>query len=346
MVLSPGVDIANSSAIKYSRELVIPWVGEIELSFWLTEAKIIAITGTNGKTTTTHLTHQVLSKNKKRVFLGGNIGTPFSSFVLKTKKNDLIVLELSSFQLESILKFHPYVAAFLNIEPDHLDRYKDLKDYLDAKLNIFKNQDDDDWAVINKNINFRPKVESAIRSKKVYFSDEFSNENFSCVYKIASLFNLSKIDCLKVFSSFKGFAHRLQFTRNINGVDFINDSKATNPSSTVWALRNTKAPVILIAGGKDKGLDYSSILPYSNRIKKINLVGEASGKIKKALNTDKKIEIFSSLKAAVAASYKEASGGDTVLFSPMCSSFDMFRDYEERGDKFMTIVTGLRPDKR
>jgi len=341
IVVSPGVDTENSEAIKLARNLSIPYVGEIELAFWLTKAKIIAITGTNGKTTTTYLAHKVLSENKKRVFLGGNIGVPFSSFVLDTKKEDIIVLEISSFQLESIIEFRPYVSALLNIEPDHLDRYPDFDSYFRAKLNIFKNQKSTDYALINKNIVFRPSIEKEIKAKIIYFSDEFSNGNLSCVYRIVKVFGLNKIDCLKVFSGFSGLPHRMQFVRKINGVSFVNDSKATNPSSTKWAIKNTEASIILLAGGKDKGLDYASIIPYLKRVKKINLFGQAASKIKEALNSKKDMEVFSSMKEAILASFKSAEPGDTILLSPMCSSYDAFKNYEERGDEFMRIVNSI-----
>lgn len=340
-VLSPGVDL-NSSSI---RPIVLanntPCVGEIEFSSWLTKSRIIAITGTNGKTTSSELTYQVLKHKYNRVFLGGNIGNPFSSFVLNTKPGDLIVLEISSFQLESIIEFRPYVAALLNIEPDHLDRYRDFKDYFQAKMNIFKNQQPDDWTILNKNIDFRAQIERAIKSRIVYFSQEFSNQNFSCVYRIAAVFGLTKTDCLEVFSRFKGLKHRLQVVARLNNVTFVNDSKATNPASTVWALVNTKSPLILIAGGKDKGLDYSSIRPYLKKVKKLNLFGEAAVNINQALGSKVETELFPSLDKAVLSSYRSANPGDTVLLSPMCSSFDMFSDYQERGDKFIEIVNSL-----
>jgi len=342
VILSPGVDTVSSQPVKIANELGILSVGEIEFSSWFTQAKIIAITGTNGKTTTAQLTYEVLKPSRKRLFLGGNIGTPFSSFVLDTKKRDLIILEVSSFQLETILEFKPYVATLLNITPDHLDRHPNLQAYFKTKANIFKNQDEGDWAVINKNVNSRKKIEEKIKSKKVYFSNEFSNENFSCVYRVASIFGLGKADCLSVFVNFKGFSHRLQFTKELRGITFINDSKATNPSSTIWALQNIKTPVILLAGGKDKGLDYASVTPFMKKVKRINLFGEASEKIKKALNSNIEAEIFPSFKEAILTSYRQAESGDTVLLSPMCSSFDMFSDYQHRGNSFMEIVNSLK----
>jgi UDP-N-acetylmuramoylalanine--D-glutamate ligase len=342
VILSPGVDIARSPIKDFVHALGIPYVGEIEFSFWLTKANCIAITGTNGKTTTSHLTYKVLKQRKKKVFLGGNIGTPFSSFVLDTKKGDIVVLEISSFQLETTIEFRPYVAALLNIEPNHLDRHFSFRDYFEAKMNIFKNQKKEDWAVINKDIHLKGDIQKRIKSQIIYFSSELPNANFSCVYRIASIFGLGKADCLKVFSEFKGIPHRLQFVREINNVTFINDSKSTNPSSTIWAFQNTKRPIILIAGGKDKGVDYSAIVPYLKKVKKVNLFGQAAEKIKKALEFHIETELFASLKDVVFSSYQEASAGDVVLFSPMCSSFDMFLNYEDRGDKFIKVVSSIK----
>ncbi len=357
LVLSPGVNhrrlnfiaaaqssgnpCAQSAGATCVQSTGVTCVGEVEFAFWLTQAKVIAITGTNGKTTTTYLAHQVLSQKRKRVHLGGNIGTPFSSFVLDTRKNDLVVLELSSFQLETIVEFSPYVACLLNIEPDHMDRYLDLGDYLQAKMNIFRNQTESDWAIINRNIDFRPTIESPIRSQRLYFSDEFANENLSCVYRIASVFRMAKADCMRIFSEFKGLPHRLQLVRNLNGVTFINDSKATNPSSTIWALKNATTPVILLAGGRDKGLNFSQVVPFLRRVKKVNLIGEASSKIRDAFAGRIPSEFFATFEEAVKASYREAESGDTVLLSPMCASFDMFSNYEERGAVFTNIVNSL-----
>lgn len=341
IILSPGVDSLNSTAIKNANHLNILHVGEVEFSYWLTKAKFVAITGTNGKTTTTFLTYRVLSQNRKGVFLGGNIGIPVSSFIMNTKKGDLIVLEISSFQLETIIEFKPYVAALLNIEPNHLDRHPTFKDYFEAKMNIFRNQREDDWAVLNKNIEILSSIEKRIKAKIVHFSSEFENQNFSCVYRIAGIFGLGKAQCLQTFNSFKGIPHRLQLVRVLSGVNFVNDSKSTNPSSTIWAFRNIKGPIILVAGGKDKGVDYASIIPYLSRVKKVNLFGQAAQKIEKALSGHAKTQIFSSLEGVVSASFGEASPKDTVLFSPMCSSFDMFTNYMDRGRKFIEIVKSL-----
>ncbi|MFA7677397.1 MAG: Mur ligase family protein [Candidatus Omnitrophota bacterium] len=340
VVLSPGV---NPALIRpFLKDAGIPCVGEIEFSFWFNKAPCVAITGTNGKTTSTYLTHKVLEATGCRVFVGGNIGTPFSSFALKTTKDDIVVLELSSFQLETIVEFHPYVAALLNIAPDHFDRYNDLQEYILAKTCIFKNQSSGDWALLNRSLERLGILPGDIKPRVVYFSDEFPNENFSCIWRIAEIFGVNKKSCQKIFSEFKGLPHRMQFVRKIKGVEFINDSKATNPASAIWALDNISGPVILLAGGKDKGLDYSEVASHLGRVKKINLFGEAASKIKKSLKDFCRIEVFSSLQEAVSSAFDEANPGEIVLLSPMCASFDMFSDYKERGDRFIKIVDSLQ----
>jgi len=342
VVLSPGVDPYASAVVKIAHGLHIPIVGEVEFASWLTQAKFVAITGTNGKTTTTFLTYRALKEKRKRVFLGGNIGIPISSFILRTRKTDIIVLEISSFQLETIVEFRPLVAAILNIEPNHLDRHASFKEYFDAKMNIFRNQKKDDYAVINKYMQLCGDIEKKVVSHILHFSDECSNANFSCVYRIGSIFGIDKATCLGVFSRFKGIPHRMQVIRQIRGITFMNDSKSTNPSSTIWAFRNIKAPVILIAGGRDKGVDYGEIVPFLKNVKKVNLFGEAAHKIQMALSAHAAVELFPSLDAAVRASFSQAHAGDTVLLSPMCSSFDMFSNYMQRGRTFIEIVNNLQ----
>ena len=297
--------------------------------------------GTNGKTTTSFLTYSVLKSVGKNVYLAGNIGIPFARCALETRPDDIVVLEVSSFQLESIIEFKPYVACLLNLEPDHLDRYANFDEYISTKLNIFRNQTNKEWAVINKNLFNLKSVINSTNSHIVYFSDELTNENFSAVYRIARVFGVSKIDCIKIINNFKGLPHRMQLVRKVKGVTFINDSKATNPASTMWALKNINSKVILIAGGKDKGLDYTVIKPYLKKVKKINLIGEASDKIKGSLSKCKDVHVFSSLREAVRDAYANADEKDTVLFSPMCASFDMFANYRERGKKFVDIVNSL-----
>ncbi len=346
IVISPGIDFFKSSLAGIAEKNQIPHTGELEFAFYFTKAKIIAITGTNGKTTTAYLAYRLLKNTKKKIYLGGNIGRPFSEFALKAQEQDLVVLEVSSFQLETIIKFRPYVAVLLNLEPDHLNRHKNFSGYLKAKMKIFQNQQKNDWAVINKGNNLNKIFFSRINSKIVYFSDEFGDENLSAAYKIAKIFGVTKADCFPVFSQYQKLPHRQQLIKVIDKIKFINDSKATNPASTVFALEATRSPVILIAGGKDKGFDYSRLANYARKIKKINLIGEAADKIKDNLGHKVKCQKFASLEKAVISAYKQATAKDTVLFSPMCSSFDMFSDYRQRGQKFIEIVTKISYDKQ
>ena len=198
------------------------------------------------------------------------------------------------------------------------------------------------FAILNKNNGLDSEKIAAIRSKIIYFSNEFSDQNLSCVYRIASIYGLTKADCEVVFSQFQGLPHRRQLVRRIDGISFINDSKATNPSSTIWALQNSKDSVILLAGGKDKGLDYSVVAPYLGRVKKLNLFGEAATLIRNSLESHVPTQLFSSLEDAVTVSFSQAKKGDTILLSPMCASFDMFSNYQERGSKFSEIVNSLK----
>ncbi|MBD3246479.1 MAG: hypothetical protein GF333_05650 [Candidatus Omnitrophica bacterium] len=341
LIVSPGIDLQRSALSAHARELCIPAVGEIEFCFWLTRARCVGITGTNGKSTTTFLTYLVLKEKRKRVFLGGNIGIPFSSFVRRTRKNDLIVLELSSFQLETILEFHPFVAALLNIEPDHLDRYPGYAEYKAAKFNIFRNQRPDEWAVVNER--FLPEVRQTLRARCVPFSGG-ENENVDCVTRIAGLFQIPRETVTAVGAGFHGLPHRLQTVKKIQGISFINDSKATNPASTLWALQRVKKKgkrILLIAGGKDKGVSYECLRDKFSGVKQLFLIGESAPKIHKAFRDRCPAEICPSLEEAVKEAYRNAQRGDVVLLSPMCASFDMFRNYTERGSRFTAAVNKL-----
>ncbi|MBN2483688.1 MAG: hypothetical protein JXD21_05770 [Candidatus Omnitrophica bacterium] len=345
VVVSPGVDVAASGIGEYTCARGIPVYGEMEVASWVNRARIVAITGTNGKTTTTFLAYSVLkSKFPGRVYLAGNIGIPFSEVAPRTKEGDIVVLEVSSFQLETIRDFHPAVSCITNIEPDHLDRYAQVSDYVRAKKNIFSNQTANDFAVLNRNCAFSDELKSSIHSQVRYFSDEFENENYSAVSVIAGIFAMTKEECARVFSEFRGLPHRMQKVREFGGVTFINDSKATNPSSTIWALKNTKGPVRLIAGGKDKGLEYGEIAPYLNQVKKIYLYGQARTAITQALSFYPDIARYDGVEEAVRSAAQDARRGEVVLFSPMCSSFDLFKNYQERGKFFIQVVNNLNAE--
>lgn len=336
IVLSPGVDVEFFKN-EYLSSLDIPCVGEIEFSYWFCKNKnLIAITGTNGKTSTTHIIGNILAQNTKhKVYILGNIGEPFCSQVLSIQEDDYVVLEISSFQLETILTFKPYISCLLNLSEDHLDRYPDLEGYFEIKKQIFVNQDSSCFALFPDSLKMQLK---GIKAKKIIIEDE---DNISFIKKAVSLLGVSEDVVDSYLKDFKGFPHRLEYISEKNGVSFINDSKATNVQATAYALRKIKQPLLLIAGGRDKGLDYSFIKPYLGNVKSMFLIGEAKAKIKAVLQDFVPITECTSLEDAVSLAYGQAERKDAVLLSPMCASFDMFRDYKERGDVFKQVVHKL-----
>jgi len=371
IVLSPGVD-SEIPLIKEAKEKGIRVVGEIELASSFVKEPIIAITGTNGKTTVTTLLGEIFKAQFKDVFVGGNIGNPLINYVMSDRKAKFIILEISSFQLETIYKFHPYISVLLNITEDHLDRYRSYDEYRDAKLRIFENQNEKDVAVINKNI----LIHIHIRAKKLFFSmkdildegafykdghmfvridgkeyiyrrdlsplaGEHNTENLLSCLIVSHIAGVDKTVIEDTLKKFMGLPHRVEFVKNINGITFINDSKATNVDATKRALEGLKGNVILIAGGKDKGGSYKEIVGEMKKVKALLLIGEAKERIEKELGLYTKIYKEKDLKDAVIKAYEMAEKGDTVLFSPMCSSFDMFRDYKERGNTFKQIVESI-----
>ncbi|TAM38815.1 UDP-N-acetylmuramoyl-L-alanine--D-glutamate ligase [bacterium] len=342
VVISPGVPLDSQPAI-WAKEFAKPIISEIEASAMLCPGRIIAVTGSNGKTTVTTLIGRVLEACAKKVFVCGNIGNPFSGEVGKMREGDFAVVEVSSFQLETIRDFKPKIALIININPNHLDRYNNMREYLDAKKRIFMNQDKDDFLVLNGQDACLSGLEKETAAKVVFFSDEKGlNPNQSAVLKVGELLGLDRPAMLKVFSNFKGLEHRMEDVAEINKVRFINDSKATTADSAIWAINSISSPVILIAGGRHKGIDYRVIIEAArNKVKQVVLIGEAKDKIAACLKGEFPVEPAAGLEDAVNKSYTLAKPGESVLFSPMCSSFDMFKDYEERGRAFKRIVLDL-----
>ncbi|MFC1593999.1 UDP-N-acetylmuramoyl-L-alanine--D-glutamate ligase [Candidatus Omnitrophota bacterium] len=347
IVISPGVR-SDLPILEKARSKGISVIGEIELAASLCPATIIAITGTNGKSTVTTLTSEVLKYTGKSVFLCGNIGTPLSQCIPLMKKEDLVCLEVSSFQLETIVQFRPKVAAFLNFNCNHLDRHKDMDEYFDFKKRIFMNQDKNDWAVLNYADQRIRALADEIPSHVKYFNmtraqgEASLNPNFSAVEAIGSIFGVTSEQCQQVFKNFSGLEHRLEFVRTLRGVDFINDSKATTVEACLWALKTINKPIIMIAGGKDKGSDFSVIRESAQKkIKELILIGEARKKIKATLKDSLNIKESQTLEEAVSVALQDSSDGDCVLLSPMCASFDMFTNFEHRGMVFKDIVKGL-----
>lgn len=343
VVISPGVP-NEALPVKLAGKLNIPLISEIEVASILSCATLIAITGSAGKTTVTTLIGKLLEAAGRNVFVCGNIGKPFCGEIEKIKETDFVCLEVSSFQLEGISTFKPKIAAILNFAPNHLDRHKSLQEYLTAKKRIFMNQDKDDYLVLNALDPALKQLGSKARAKLVYFSEEKAlNPNQAAVLAIASILGIEKELSLSVFKAFKGIEHRLEYVAEIRNIKFINDSKATTADSTSWALKNIGEPVVLIAGGRDKGVDYRSILEEArHKVKEVILIGEAKDKIRQAIGAALAVDEAVSLEEAVNKAFSKASSGDCVLLSPMCSSFDMFSDYEERGRVFKKAVYKLR----
>ncbi len=344
MIVSPGVT-DSALPLRLAKELNIPVISEIEAGYILCPAEIIAVTGSNGKTTVTTLIGKVLEKAGKKVFVCGNIGNPFCSQLGNISQEDFVCLEVSSFQLEKINTFRPRVAVILNITRNHLDRHKDMNEYLDAKKRIFMNQARDDYLVLNYDDLLLRNLSAESKAKTVYFSsaDGFMNPNQAAVFAVASVLGVDKKICIKVFEEFRGLEHRMEFVGELNKVIFINDSKATTADSARWALNNIKQPVILIAGGKDKGVDYAAVLDAARgKVREAVLIGEAKEKIGMAFDGKIPFVKASSLDEALHKAVSKAHPGDCVLLSPMCASFDMFKDYEERGRVFKALVNKLK----
>lgn len=336
VVLSPGIN-----ALSFKKDFLSgnksPCIGEMEFASWFCKSgDIIAVTGTNGKTTVSYLLGKILETYSGRpVYTLGNIGKPLSSSVRDIEENSIVVIEASSFQLETVASFRPFVSVFLNFAEDHLDRHSSIDEYFRCKKNIFSNQLGSDLAVIPLSLENRLKD---IAAKKIVVKE---NSNFSAIEAAAGIYNIRKDKVREYLSGFKGLPHRMERVSVKKGVSFINDSKSTNVLSTQFALNSISSQVLLIAGGRDKGLDYSLINPCLGKVKKILLIGEARTKIKKSLQGFVDIEENSSIEDAVYSAYKQAEEGDAVLLSPMCSSFDMFRNYQDRGDAFRNAVYKL-----
>ncbi|MHB8155685.1 MAG: UDP-N-acetylmuramoyl-L-alanine--D-glutamate ligase [Candidatus Omnitrophota bacterium] len=343
VVISPGVPM-NSLCVNWAKEFNKLLISEIEVASILCPAQIIAVTGSNGKTTVTTLIGKVLAAAQKNVFVCGNIGNPFCAEVEKMRSGDFVVLEVSSFQLETIKDFKPAIAIILNLTPNHLDRYNNIQEYLDAKKRIFMNQDQGDFLVLNADDPFLNFISSNLKSKVIFFNKkEGSNPNQSAVIAVGRILGVESGKMQKVFQEFKGIQHRLEEVAEINGVKFINDSKATTADSAIWAMSNISSPIILIAGGRHKGIDYRVILDAAKgKVIHAFLIGEAKDIIAADLNEGSfSIEKADTLKEAVTKAYLSARPGYAVLLSPMCSSYDMFTDYEERGRAFKRIVLDL-----
>jgi len=376
IVVSPGVDLSMDPIQKAVRHGVRV-ISEIELAYHFIHVPILAITGTNGKTTTTLLLGEMLKEDGKVVGVGGNVGEPLVLFADGRDRWEVLVVEISSFQLEAIEDFRPRISVLLNITEDHLDRYSSYTDYIEAKVRIFANQNSGDLAILNRDDPIVMQFGEKVKAKKVMFcmsekleegafsdgqmislrlggkGEEYSLaktplkgvhnvENMMAALTAARIFGCSKKAVQAVLDRFKGLEHRLEFVREIGGVRFYNDSKGTNVGSVVKSLQSFSEPVILIAGGKDKNGDLSPLKEWVRKqVKHLILIGEAKERMNRELGGLTDTVVAKTMEEAVSLARQKAKGGEVVLLSPACSSFDMFKDYKERGKVFKEAVRRL-----
>jgi len=367
VVLSPGIDPASPLARKFSSRKV-DMMGELELGWRSCGLPVIAVTGTNGKTTTTELLAQMLNACGQRTIACGNIGKPLSEVALEKSHFDVLTVEVSSFQLETIKTFRPSIALWLNFAPDHLDRYRSVAEYRAAKLRIFENQTAEDAAIVNaaeslpkiqpRQITFSAYADRAdfrlaegsivyqnkpvLRLAETKLRGSHNIENLMASLAAGMARGLSFEEMVPSLSAYEPRPHRCEFVREIGGVDYVNDSKATNLDAVEKALLAQSKPVILIAGGKDKGFTFDPLRPLvKEKVRSTILIGEMAESIAHAWSGAVKSEIASSLADAVERAHAIAGPGEVVLFSPGTSSFDMFKSYADRGDQFRVLVQAL-----
>ena len=367
VVLSPGIDPASALAQNFSSRK-IDIIGELELGWRSAETPVIAITGTNGKTTTTEMLAQMLNDCGQKTIACGNIGKPLSEVAREKIKYDVLTVEVSSFQLETIRTFRPSIALWLNFAPDHLDRYRSVAEYRAAKLRMFDYQTADDIAIVNAVESLPP-----LKARKITFSAYSNRADFrlsegTIVFENKPLLRLNQtklrgahnIENLMAtlaagharglpfekmvpsVSAYEPKPHRCEFIRQIAGVDYINDSKATNLDAVEKALLAQTKPVVLIAGGKDKGFNFEPLRDLvKEKVRSTILIGEMAERIARDWKDIVKSERAASLADAVARAHDTAKSGEVVLFSPGTSSFDMFKSYADRGDQFRALVQAL-----
>ncbi|MFA4991950.1 MAG: UDP-N-acetylmuramoyl-L-alanine--D-glutamate ligase [Candidatus Omnitrophota bacterium] len=351
VIVSPGVR-PDALPVALAEKMGIPVISELELGYSMCPSRVIAVTGTSGKTTTATLIGQMLKASGRDAVVCGNIGNPFTGEIDRLKKDSLVVVEASSFQLERIDKFKPRVSVILNISTNHLDRHADMNEYISAKLRIFLNQDENDVTLLNKGDELLNEIAEAVKGPRVEFFDEYGgfgkrcgveNEDFLAAMSGASLMGASEEKMLEVIRAFKGIEHRLEHVASVKDIHFINDSKATTISSVEWALRSLDPGIVLIMGGRYKGGDFGALKGLvRDKVDRVIAIGEARPNIRQGLDGVTEIFEAGDLSEAVEEAFKKARKNGRVLLSPGCSSFDMFKNYEERGNVFKRIVQGLK----
>lgn len=377
-VMSPGVP-ADLPVVKRMRQKKIPVWGEIELAYVYGKGDVLAITGTNGKTTTTALLGEIMKAYNEHTYVVGNIGNPYTSAVLGQPKDSVTVAEMSSFQLETVHTFAPKISAILNISPDHLNRHHTMEDYIGAKENIAKNQTAEDTCVLNYEDEVTRRFGENLTAQVLYFSSRHKLErgiyldDGDIIYnmgepvkvcnvkelKLLGVHNYENVmaaaamaaaygvpmDCIrKTICAFRGVEHRIEFVAEKNGVVYYNDSKGTNPDAAIKGIQAMNRPTFLIGGGYDKESSYGEwIDAFDGKVKKLVLIGATREKIAKEAREHgfEAIEFADTFEEAMQICVEHAESGDAVLLSPACASWGMFRNYEERGDKFKELVNQL-----
>jgi UDP-N-acetylmuramoylalanine--D-glutamate ligase len=379
MVISPGIPI-DAPFVNRARDMGMTIWGEIELAYRLGKGRVIGITGTNGKTTTTALVGEIMKNYFESTFVVGNIGIPYTNVVTDTKENSVIVAEISSFQLESIENFHPVITAVLNITPDHLNRHYTMENYTNVKMSITKNQKPDEICVLNYEDEILRREAANVKNKVVFFSSKTSLDEGVClngediVYrekdreifvcnshemKLVGIHNIENVMAAVAISvnmgvpvdiirdtikNFNAVEHRIEYVTTKKDVIYYNDSKGTNTDASIKAIQAMTKPTILIAGGYDKGSEYDDWFDsFDGKIKNLVLLGATKEKIAKTADKHgyKNYVMVDSLEEAVQKSAELAKAGDVVLLSPACASWDMFKSYEERGRLFKEYVGNL-----
>ncbi len=380
LVLSPGVPV-DTPFVEAFRRRGIPVWGEIELAYQRERGKVIAITGTNGKTTTTTLVGEIMKRHFETSFVMGNIGYPYTDIADKTTEDSVTVGELSSFQLETIESFHPKVSAVLNITPDHLNRHHTMENYIEAKNNITKNQDKGDFCILNYENEDTRKLGEKCPAQVLYFSSArrleegvflegeeiylarnkkterlmsihemqlvgiCNVENVMAAVLIAEAMEIPRAEYLEVIRTFRAVEHRIEFVREVNGVAYYNDSKGTNPDAAVQAIYAMSRPTVLIGGGYDKGSLYDEwIEAFAGKVKFLVLIGQTKEKIAACAKAHgfEDFVFAESFQEAFEICTKHAACGDAVLLSPACASWGMFPNYEERGKLFKELVYQIK----
>lgn len=386
LIISPGVP-GTLEIIRQAVDRGIPVFSEIELAYWICRGRILAVTGSNGKTTTTTLLGDICRASGKATHVAGNIGNPFSEVARQVTEDGLVVLEVSSFQLERIEQFTPCVGLLLNLTPDHLDRYGRFEDYCAAKYRLFENQGEEHFAVINAHDDVIAENPIPGRAQKLYFSaaksgfsdqsasgvlvrggdlvarirgDEFSiiatddigirgdhnHANAAAATAAALAIGIEPDTIAAVLKSFAGVEHRLEKVTVIGGVFFVNDSKGTNVDAVIVAIKSIPGKINLIAGGRDKEGDFTRLLPAAmGKVENLILIGEAREKIFEQLGRQIPVIMAPTMADAVRKAFDLSHPGDTVLLSPGCASFDMYRNFEERGKDFKNVANRMSNGK-